>query len=339
MKFSVCIHQFFEHYLPGIRGVSPHTIKAYRDTFTLFLPFAANRLSIKIESLMVDHFSTGLVLEFLDYLEAQRHNTPKTRNIRLATLKSFARMIRLMHPEKREIAEKILNLPSKRSQKTLIGFLTHEEMLKVFEAVNLKKNEGFRDYTLLHLLYDSGARASEAAALKIDCFDAQNKTLGILGKGNRYRLLELWPRTAQLISLYIGKYRPTPKPLYRNSLFINQRGEELTRHGIHWLCQKYLSVALSPKRLKDINPAHSFRHSTAVNMLLNGSCLSDIQNRLGHEQLQSTMIYLRLELSRKREVQKKHIEYTQSILPDDPKIEELLDWENKEKIMAWLDSL
>ena len=339
MKLSVCIHQFFEQYLPHTRGVSLHTIKAYRDTFTLFLPFAASHLSIKIDSLDLDHFSAALVLDFLDYLEDERNNIPKTRNIRLATLKSFARMIRLMYPEHTEIAEKILNLPQKRSQKPLIGFLTHEEMIKAFEAVDLTKNEGFRDYTLLNLLYDSGARASEVAALKIDYFDAQNKILRILGKANRYRQIELWPRTTQLIRLYLHKYRPTPKPLYRQSLFINQRGEELTRYGIHWLCKKYLALALSPKRLKGINPAHSFRHSCAVNMLLGGSSLTDIQNRLGHEQLQSTMIYLRLELSRKREVQKKHIAYTKSILADDSKIEELLDWENKEQILAWLDSL
>jgi len=294
---------------------------------------------IKIESLMLNHLSTELILSFLDHLEIKRHNITRTRNLRLAALKSFARMIRLMYPQEKQIAERLLSLPKKRAQKSLIGFLTHEEMLNVFKTVDLKSKEGFRDYTVLHLLYDSGARASEITTLKIDDFDVQRKSLAILGKGSRFRLVELWPRTAHLLNLYLERYRHTPNPLYRNHLFINQRGESFTRHGISRICKKYLSSALSPKRLKELNPVHSFRHSCAVNMLLSGHSITDIRNRLGHEDIQSTMVYLHLDLSRRREVQKKFIEYTQSLLRCDSKITELVDWENKEKTLAWLDSL
>jgi site-specific recombinase XerD len=339
MKLSTCIHQFFDQYLPHIKGSSEHTIKAYRDAFTLFLPFAANYHYIKIDSLCLDHLSYELILDFLHYLESQRNSSIRTRNQRLAALKSLAKMIRLMHPEKRDIAERILSIPQKRDQKQLIGFLYQEEMLKVFASFDLKTKEGVRDYCLLHLLYDSGARASEIAALNLDYFDYHHKTLAILGKGNRYRLLTLLPKTAELLKLYVSKYRKTPKPLYQHRLFVNQRGEELTRHGIHRLCKKYLSKALTSKRLQDINPAHSFRHSCAVYMLSSGSSLSDIKNRLGHEHVQSTMVYLHMDLSCKREVQKKFIEYTRSILTHDPKIEELIDWENKEETLKWLDSL
>lgn len=110
-------------------------------------------------------------------------------------------MIRLMYPQKKEIAERLLNLPQKRTQKPLVGFLTHEEMLQVFETVNLNTKEGFRDYTLLHLLFDSGARASELANIRADDFDAKKMSLAILGKGNRYRLIELWPKTTHFKSL------------------------------------------------------------------------------------------------------------------------------------------
>jgi len=339
MKLSTCIHQFFGQYLTRIKGSREQSVKAYRDTFTLFLPFAAQYRSIKINSLKVAHLSPALILEFLDYLESERNNSARTRNQRLAALKSLAKMIRFMYPEKRKLAERILNIPQKRTQKQLIGFLYSEEILKVFETVDLKKSQGFRDYTILHLLHDSGARASEIATLNINYFDPENKTLAILGKGNRYRLIELWPKTTELIKRYISKYRITPKPLYQHHLFVNQRGKELTRHGIYQICKKYLCLALPPKRLKNINPAHSFRHSCAVNMLASGDSLSDIKNRLGHENIQSTMVYLHMDLTRRREVQKKFIEYTQSILTHDPKIEELIDWENKEDIMAWLDSL
>lgn len=339
MKLSICIHQFFNRYLPHIKAVSNHTIKGYRDTFTLFLPFAANYLSIKCESLMVEHLCAPVVLAFLDHLESQRQNTARTRNTRLATIKSFARMIRFMYPEKKDIAERLLSIPKRRTQKPLVGFLNHEEMLKVFETVNLKTKDGFRDYTLLNLLYDSGARASEIATLKMDDFDAQRRSLVIIGKGYRYRLIELWPRTVHLLNLYIAKYRTTPAPLYRHHLFINQRCEAITRHGIYKICRKYLCLALSPKRLKELNPVHSFRHSCAVNMLLNGASITDIRNRLGHENIQSTLVYLHMDLTRKKDVQKKFMEYTQSILDCDSKITEFIDWENKEDILAWLDSL
>ena len=339
MKLSTCVHQFFGTYLSHIKGVSNHTIKAYRDTFTLFLPFAAHYHTIKINSLKVDHLSSELILAFLDDLELQRKNQAKTRNHRLATLKSLAKMIRFMYPEKRELAEKILNIPQKRTQKPLIGFLYEEEIAQVLQTVDLKKKEGFRDYTILHLLYDSGARASEIATLNLDYFNPQQKTLAILGKRNRYRLIELWPKTVQLLERYIAHYRITPKPLYQHRLFINQRGKEFTRHGMYRLCKKYLSLALPPKRLKVIYPVHSFRHSRAVNMLYSGYSLSDIKNHLGHEDLQSTTVYLHLDLNHKRQIQKQFIEYSQSVLSRDPKIEELIDWENKENIMAWLDSL
>jgi len=339
MKLSSCLHQFFGQYLPRIKGVSTHTIKAYRDTFKMFLPFAAKYHSVKTDSLTLDHLSSELILAFLDELERGRKNLAKTRNDRLASLKSFAKMIRFMYPEKRQIAEKIGNIPQKRTQKSMIGFLYQEESLKVFQSVDLNRKDGLRDYALLHLLYDSGARASEVATLNLDYFNTQQKTLAILGKWNRYRLIEIEPKTVQLLQLYITKYRTTPKPLYQHRLFINQRREELTRDGIYRICKKYLTMALPPKRLKAINPVHSFRHSCALNMLYSGYSLSEIKNHLGYEYIPSTSIYLHLYLNRKREIQKKFIEYMQSVLIRDPKIEELLHWENKEDIITWLDSL
>ena len=315
------------------------TVKAYRDTYTLFLPFAAEYHSVKIKSLSVDHLIPEVILAFSDYLESDRNNSAKTRNLRLATIKSLAKMIRFMYPEQRDIAERILNIPQKRTRKQLIGFLYPDEILEVFEAVDLTRREGFRDYTILHLLYDSGARASEIASLKIEYFDPENKTLVVLGKGNRYRHMELWPRTTELMKGYITKYRITPKPLYQHRLFINQRGEELTRHGIYRICKKYLFKVFSSKRLKDINPAHSFRHSCAVRMLSSGDPISDIKNRLGHENIQSTMAYLQMDITSKRQVQQKFIEYTRSVLKHDTKIDELVAWEHKEETLTWLDSL
>ena len=339
MRLSSAIHQFFGKYLPHIRALSPHTIKAYRDTFKLFLPFAANYHGIKISSLQIAHLRVELILDFLDSLEKQRQNSAKTRNNRLAALKSLAKMIRFMYPDQRQLADKILSIPQKRSQRQLIGFLYPYEIDQILQTVDLKNVLGVRDYCLLQLLYDSGARATEIATLNLDYFNAHNQTLAILGKGNRFRQIELEKKTVRLLNIYIAKYRLKPKPAYQHRLFINQRGKQLTRHGIYRLCKKYLQMALPSKRLIDINPVHSFRHSCAVNMLADGHSVSDIRNKLGHEDIQSTMAYLQLDLSKRKNIQNRFIKYIQSTVTQNPEIDELIDWQNKDDIMAWLDDL
>jgi integrase/recombinase XerD len=175
---------------------------------------------------MLDHLTPDMVLSFLVDLEQKRLNAPVTRNHRLAAIKSLAKMIRFMYPEKREVAEKILTIPQKRCQRKLIGFLYPDEIFKVLQSIDLNQKEGFRDYCLLVLLYDSGARASEIATLNLDYFNSEKRTLAILGKGNRYRQITLMPETTILIKNYIDKYRKKPKPAYRHRLFINQRGKD-----------------------------------------------------------------------------------------------------------------
>jgi site-specific recombinase XerD len=339
MKLTDVICRFFDQYLARMRAMSLNTIQTYRQTFSLLLPFAATYHETSISSLTIDHLSADMMLSFLDHLEQTRNNIARTRNLRLAAVKSFAKMIRLMYPEQKDAAQAILRIPKKRAQKLLVGYMTPQEILKVFNTVDLTQQDGFRDYTILHLLFDSGARASEVATLNLDYFNPENASLSILGKGNRYRIVCLWPKTVSLIEKYIEKYRISPKIGYRHRLFINQRREEMTRHGIYRLCRKHLCRALPDKRVKDLNPVHSFRHSCAVNLLISGCSLTDIKNHLGHENLGSTMVYLHLDLSRRREIQKKFMEYTQSSLTQASKIDELIDWENKQDTLSWLDSL
>ncbi|MBT4363714.1 MAG: tyrosine-type recombinase/integrase [Desulfobacteraceae bacterium] len=339
MRLTSCLHQYFTQYLPWIKGTSKQSVKAYRQTFSLLLHFLATHHSVKIKSLKIEHLSADSVLAFLHHLEVHRKNVVQTRNNRLSVIKSLAKMIRFMHPDKKRIAEVILNIPQKKAQKKIMGFLYPKEVMKVFEAVDFKKNEGMRDYTILHLLYDSGARASEIATLGLDYFDPVNETIAVLGKGNQYRLINLWPITASLITNYILNCRIDPIPLFGHRLFINQRKRELTRHGINKICRKYLAKALPPKRLKGLSPAHCFRHSCAVKMRISGDPVSDIKNRLGHKSVESTMTYLHIDLSRKRDIQKRLIEYTQSKITHDKKIDELIDWKNDKETLTWLDSL
>jgi len=339
MNLSTCIHRFFSQYLPRIRNMSRQTIKSYRDTIKILLPYAAKYYGIKIESLKVDHLTFDMIFSFLDYLESERSNIVRTRNHRLAVIKALAQMILLMYPEHKELAERIRCIPQKRTQKNLVEYLSHEEVMKVFESVDFKRAEGFRDYTILNLLYDSGARASEIGALKLDYFDPENKTLSILGKGNRFRRVELWPKTVILLERYIKDFRNKSRQTYADRLFINQRGKALTRHGVYSLCKKHLYKTLSPKRLKNINPAHSFRHSCAIRMLNDGYSITDIKNQLGHENIKSTMIYLKINLVRKRQIQQDFIKHTQPAFTHNIELDKLLDWDNKDELLTWLDSL
>lgn len=339
MRLTSYVVKFFDQYLPHIKGCRPNTIKSYRDTMSLFLPFAAGHHRIKIKSLTLEHITTDLILEFLNQLESGRSNTAKTRNQRLAVLKSFAKMIRFISPEQQKLTDAILAIPQKRSQRKLIGFLYPQEINVIFNKVKLEKKDGFRNYTLLHLLYDTGARATEIATLQLDYFDYENKTLAILGKGNRYRLIELLPKTVELVHQYITGYRSTPTLPFKHNLFINQRGAALTRHGINRICKMHLEQVLPSKRLSLMHPVHSFRHSCAVRMVSEGKPLSEIKNRLGHSNVQSTMVYLQLDLNQKRHLQEDFIRYTRQHLKSDPKIDELVQWENKQDVLEWLDSL
>ncbi len=339
MRLSAVIHQFFEKYLPHIKGVSPNSIKAYRDTFKLFLPFAAKRYGIKVGWLSLTHLTPEVILSFLDYLESERKNTARTRNHRLAAIKSLAKMVRFTHPQWSVSMEKIVVIPQKRTQRQLIGFLYPEEIHQVLNAVDIDKAVGFRDYTILHLLFASGARASEMAQLNLDYFNPEKGSLAILGKGNRFRQVDLSPTTVKMIKAYVVNHRRRSKPACANRLFISQHGKALTRHGIYRLCRKYLRLALSEKRLEVLNPVHSFRHSCAISMLASGCSVTDIKNHLGHENVQSTMGYLQLDLPRRRKIQERFTEYTQVVLSRNAEIEALIDKEEEDDIMTWLDSL
>ena len=248
-------------------------------------------------------------------------------------------MIRFMYPQWSASMDKIIFIPQKRTQRQLIGFLYPEEIDTVLNAVDMNTALGFRDYTILQLLFESGARASEIAALNLDYLNPEQCTLAILGKGNRFRQIELSPTTVKMIKAYIVNYRRKPMPTYAKRLFISQHGKALTRHGIYRLCRKYLRLALPEKRLEVLNPVHSFRHSCAVNMLAAGCSVTDIKNQLGHEDIQSTMVYLQMDLSRRRKIQQRFTEYTQAVLSRNAAIEALIAQEEKEDIMTWLDSL
>src|SRR5210317_190610 len=129
MKLTISVYYFFEQYLPRIKGYGPNTIKAYRDAFSLLLPFARDTLGVPINSLQLEQLTPELIVDFLVWLEKERGNSARTRNHRLAAIQSLAKMILYKHPEKRNITTRILNIPCKRYHRNIIGFLYQEEIL------------------------------------------------------------------------------------------------------------------------------------------------------------------------------------------------------------------
>jgi len=230
---------FFKDFLINQRGLSVNTIASYKDTFKIFTPWLIDRTNKPSPS--VDDIDIFSILEFLKFLEETRGNSAHTRNVRLAAIKSFFRMCYLLHRETKKTFEGIMFVPFKKTEKPLIHYYEHDDALKIIKSINIKNDLGFRDYAIINLLYDTGLRASEIAGLKIDNFDNEDKTLETIGKGNKWRKIALWPRTCQILEKYLLKYRVTPRPLFKNHLFINQRGSSITRSGVYKICQKHAS--------------------------------------------------------------------------------------------------
>jgi integrase/recombinase XerD len=340
MMLTALMHDFFDRYQAKLLGASPQTIKTYRSTFGLFLRFLQKHQGGGFKELTLEHITFERICDFLDDIERECGCSPRTRNLRLATLRSFARMMRLLHPDVQpELSAQILSIPTKRVQKTIVGHMMPDEVRKVLNAVDLTRSDGCRDFTLLLLLYNSGARASEAAGLQMDSIDYENETLGIVGKGNRYRVIKLWPKTIEWIEKYMKEYRRSPHPQHQHTLFVSQRGHALTRHGINRICRKYLTKVVPTKKLQTLSPVHCFRHSCAVRLLMLEWPITDIANFLGHEDIKSTMVYLKMDLSVKQAAQKCFIDEMEALIGKDSSLDGLVDWEHRRDTLEWLDSI
>ena len=300
---------FFTSYLQGQRGLSKNTISSYRDTFRLLLNF----LSVKnggdfLKEFTVFDLDVKTILSFLNYLEDKekgRGNSPCSRNLRLAAIHCFFRYLDLQSEVYAPQAKKILSIPVKRSSSSTIGYLEKEELELLFNQINSSTKDGFRDLALILLMYNTGARADEVAHTKLSSLSLEgNLQVRILGKGDKERICPLWPSTARLLKTYIGKYRRTPKKGFEDYLFINQRGQSLTRFGVWDIVKKYLqSAAKKDKRLEEKHlSTHSLRHTTAVHLLESGVELNLIKAWLGHASISTTSRYLDVDLKKKREV-------------------------------------
>ena len=293
---------FFVRYLAAERNVSPHTTAAYRDTLKLLLQFGRDVTQRPIERLQVADLTPEMITRFLDHLETVRHNTIRTRNARLAAIHSFMRYVLSREPSLAVACQRVLAIPMKKATRPLLGYLTEAELAEVLAHIDRSTDAGERDYVLVALLYDTGARIQELLDLTPrDCHLTSPAYVRLQGKGRRERLCPVLPQTARLLADFLRRKErrlDDQEPVIRN-----RRGEQLTRHGARYLLLKYVrqaSRSLRTLERKGISP-HSMRHTKGMHLLQAGVPLVTIKEFLGHADLKSTEVYVQLDLTMKRE--------------------------------------
>ena len=297
---SAAVKGFLGDYLPHQRACSPHTILSYRDSLKLLLQFAAGTKR-QLTGLAVEHLSPPLVAAFLDHLESKRGNQAATRNVRLTAIHSFFEYLGREHPEHLWQAQRVLSVPFKRTTQRTVDYLDADELRRVLEAVDRSTLLGRRDYLLLTVLFNTGARVQEIVSLNTtDLRLIPPPSIKVLAKGRKERICPLWPETAKLIRQFChetGLALDEPKPL-----FCNRQGGRLTRFGARLIVQRHARQAAnscSALAKKRIHP-HVLRHSTAVHLLKAGVDLSTIAHWLGHASLNTTHKYLAMDLEATR---------------------------------------
>lgn len=324
------LRDFFTDHLPRLRGMSPHTVRSYRDTFVLLLRFLAGR-GREVATLDLEDLGVEDVLAFLQHLEDGRQNTPATRNVRLAAVHAFFRYLAGRHPERLEQCQRILGVPCKRTRPRPVEYLEYDELQAVLAAIDRGKADGRRDYALLATMFNTGARVQEVLDLRpcdlqlVKPFQAR-----LLGKGRKERLCPLWPQTADVLRGFLTERGVDA----RAPLFLNHRGARLSRFGVRYLLLKYWGRAkgirptLANKRLHP----HRMRHSTAAHLLQAGVDPVTISHWLGHASVNTTNRYATVDLEMKRAA----INRAKPIADENPAA---AAWRRDASILEWLEAL
>jgi integrase/recombinase XerD len=302
-ELATLIQTFFEEYLPGLRGMSAHTIHSYRDAMVLFLQFLSGATRRRIEDLEITDITTSRVESFLMSLERERHNGITTRNARLAAIHTFARCALRQHPQRMAQFQSVLNVPFKRGAKEKpIEYFEAAELDALFKSIDRTTESGARDYALFALMFNTGARVQEVLDLTVQDIRFESPyQVRLHGKGSKVRLCPLWPSTIKCLRAHVDS-QPGALMEPKHRIFTNRSGTPLTRFGVGYLLQKYVAVAqesVSTLRGKNLHP-HSMRHTTALSLLKSGVDFATVSQWLGHSGLNVTMRYARADLDLKR---------------------------------------
>jgi site-specific recombinase XerD len=329
--FAVFLHRFLTSHLAGLRGCSPNTIASYRDTFKLLIAFFRDSRSIPPGKLTLDHIDAAAITGFLNWLEAERHNSISTRIQRLAAISSFFRWLQSQDPARMASCQDILAVPAPKQARPGVNHLTAEQTRRLLAQPDRSTRRGRRDATLLATLYDTAARVSELADLTVRDIRIEPPALAVLtGKGRKIRHVPLGSNTAALLNAYLAEHGLDKPGHDDHSLFVNQHGSKLSRGGIAWIISKYQAQAGDPVLASaDISP-HVLRHSKAMHLYEAGVPLPYIRDILGHVDLATTDIYARASTEAKR----KALEAAYDIVTDD-----LPEWNHDPGLLSWLANL
>lgn len=293
------VESYFRDHLQRTRGASPHTVRAYGHALRLFLTFLAQRERCPIARLQLDDIRVEAVLAFLDHLESSRSNTAATRNCRLATIHGFVEHLLRSDVTRAGQYERILAVRTKRTRGRVIAYLEAEQVRAILAEPDRRTPTGVRDYALLLLLFNTGARIAEVLALTVEDFRVGGRRqVRVRGKGNKDRICPLWPETAAAIRALLRRADPHEGVLFRNT-----RGSVLSRDGAAYVLDRHAKSAATrvPElRRRRVTP-HVLRHSCAVALLQAGVDPTVIRDYLGHASVATTNRYITSNTAMKRD--------------------------------------
>lgn len=329
-RLFALVQSFFSGHLQKVRGASSHTIAAYRDAMRLFLQFAADRRRVAVSRLRIVDLDADMVGAFLQSLEDHRHNSIATRNCRRIALRGFFQHALRQDPSRADQYARVLALPSKRSARPLPRFLEPHQMRRLLAQPDRRTRAGQRDYALLLLLYNSGARISEALAVcQRDLQLVVPYHVRLHGKGRKERFCPLWPMTIAALKPMIAQRTDPAEPIFHNN-----RYTALTRHGARYLLAKHAGALsrLDPTFPGRVSP-HMLRHSCACALLQAGVDLTVIRDYLGHASIATTSRYASTNLNLKRKALTTFWEHSGLKEPNAP------PWKPSKSLLSFLSSL
>lgn len=302
--FGYYLNKYLTVYLPGTRGLSTNSILSYRDTFSLFITFLKTEKQIKPEKLQMSFLTKDLILEFAEWLETSRNCSQTSRNQRFVVIRSFCRWLASENPEFLKLSEDIYNVKIKKAPKPVMTYLSADAMKCLLSQPDSSTNDGLRDLTLLAFTYDTGARVSEVANLKLkDIRFEAPPIVKIAGKGNKTRIVPLLPQIVKYLKEYMRRWKIDFADSQEQYLFTNRSGGQFSRSGIKYILDKYVEAGRAENSLlfpDKISP-HTLRHTKAMHMLQAGNNIVYIRDVLGHYDLNTTERYARADTALKRE--------------------------------------
>jgi site-specific recombinase XerD len=326
------VQSYFTQYLPKQRGASVHTIRAYRDALTMLFKFVAQQRDKDIASLEIGDIDTDAVTRFLDHIEAQRSNSAATRNCRRAAIRSFFKHLLRNDLAHSQQFVRVLAIPAKKARQRPATYLEAEEARLIIDRPDQHTSGGWRDRALLLFLYNCGARVSEATGLRWDDLQlAAPRQVRLRGKGQKERVLPLWPETANALH----RLRGMSDAASGQCVFLNRNGQPLTRDGVAYILSKHAAAAARDNpvlRRKRITP-HVLRHSCAVALLQSGTDVTVIRDYLGHTSVATTGRYITTNLQMKQEAMEAFWKKA-GLEPANAKA-----WKPKANLLAFLQSL